>query len=155
MASSMRTHRVGDLSDGSGMVSLAGWVDSRRDHGGVIFFDLRDATGIVQAVVDPEAHPALADVSHGIRLEYCIAIGGAVRSRPEGTQNPDMATGQIEVAVDELTVLSPADALPFQIDDRVDVDEAKRLEYRYLDLWPRTCGPVRPQCPRSGAPWTK
>jgi len=130
----VRTHRVEDLAEDSSTVRLAGWVDSRRDHGGVIFYDLRDSSGMVQVVVDPDANPELAEVAHSIRLEYCIAIAGTVRPRPEGTVNPDMATGAIEVAVDELTVLSASDPLPFQIDDRVDVDEAKRLEYRYLDL---------------------
>jgi aspartyl-tRNA synthetase len=134
MAEALRTHRVGDLTASSRNVRLAGWVDSRRDHGGVIFFDLRDSTGIVQVVVDPEAHPELGELCHGIRLEYCIAVSGDVRSRPAGTENLSMATGSLEVAVAGLTVLSAADALPFQIDDRVDVEEVKRLEYRYLDL---------------------
>jgi aspartyl-tRNA synthetase len=134
MAAAVRTHRVSDLGPDSTNVRIAGWVGARRDHGGVIFLDLRDASGVVQVVVDPEADPALGEVAHGIRLEYCIAVGGAVRMRPEGTRNPDMETGDIEVAAVEVEILSPAAPLPFPVDDRVDVDEAKRLEYRYLDL---------------------
>lgn len=134
MADEVRTHRVGELTPESTDVRLAGWVDSRRDHGGVIFYDLRDSSGMLQVVVDPEAHPELAEVAHSIRLEYCISVSGELRPRPDGTVNPDMETGEFEMAVDELTVLSASEALPFQIDDRVEVDEAKRLEYRYLDL---------------------
>jgi aspartyl-tRNA synthetase len=116
--------RVGD------MIRLAGWVGRRRDHGGIIFVDLRDASGIIQAVIDPTDLPE----SRGLKLEYVISLQGTVRPRPEGTENPDMPTGEVEVAVSELSILSAAETLPFMLDDRVDVDERIRLEYRYLDL---------------------
>ncbi len=121
-------------ADAGRTVRLAGWVARRRDHGGVVFLDLRDAGGIVQVVVNPEDRPELEDVVHGLRLEYCIAVAGVVRLRPDGTVNPDLPTGEVEVAVERLDVLSPSEPLPFQLDDRVDVDEVKRLQYRYLDL---------------------
>jgi aspartyl-tRNA synthetase len=115
-------------------VHLAGWVKARRDHGGVIFVDLRDASGVVQVVVDPVAAPDAAEVARGLRDEYCIAVEGAVRLRPAGIVNPELPTGEVEVAAAAVRVLSPADALPFQIDDRAEVDEVRRLEFRYLDL---------------------
>jgi len=117
-------HRVGDT------VRIAGWVGRRRDHGAIIFIDLRDASGIVQAVIDPASIPD----ARSLKLEYVVSLRGVVRARPDGTENPDMVTGMVEVAVDELTVLSAAETLPFMLDDRVDVDERTRLEYRYLDL---------------------
>ncbi|MGA9598611.1 MAG: aspartate--tRNA ligase [Acidimicrobiia bacterium] len=115
-------------------VRLAGWVAKRRDHGGVIFVDLRDSSGIVQVVLNPENHPASSETLRGLRNEFCIMVTGIVRERPDGTINPEMATGEIEVGVSELEVLSPADVMPFQIDERFDADEARRLKYRYLDL---------------------
>jgi aspartyl-tRNA synthetase len=132
----MKTIGAGELraSDSGTSVVLAGWVARRRDHGGVIFVDLRDASGIVQVVVNPEDHPAPDDVLHGLRLEYCVQVEGAVRARPEGTTNPDLPTGAVEVVASAITVLSPSAALPFQLDDRSDVDESKRLQYRYLDM---------------------
>jgi aspartyl-tRNA synthetase len=111
-------------------VRVAGWVDRRRDHGAIIFIDLRDASGIVQAVIDPEEFPE----AHKLKLEYVVSLHGVVRARPEGTQNAEMPTGMVEIAVDELTVLSASETLPFMLDDRVDVDERTRLEYRFLDL---------------------
>ena len=111
-------------------VRIAGWVARRRDHGGVAFIDLRDASGIVQVVADPDEIPEVAD----LRMEYCIAVTGEVRPRPEGTTNPDLPTGMVEVGAGRIEILSPAEALPFMLDDRVDVDERVRLEYRYLDL---------------------
>lgn len=132
----MKTVGAGMLraQDAGSTVTLAGWVARRRDHGGVIFIDLRDASGIVQVVVNPEDAPASEEVLHGLRSEYCIQIIGAVRPRPEGTTNDDLPTGAVEVVSETLNVLSPSAALPFQIDERVDVDESKRLEYRYLDM---------------------
>jgi aspartyl-tRNA synthetase len=115
-------------------VVLAGWVARRRDHGGVIFIDLRDATGVVQVVVNPEDAPATEDVLHGLRLEFCVQIKGTVRPRPEGTVNTDLPTGAVEVNAAELSVLSPSEPLPFPLDGRTDIDEGKRLEYRYLDM---------------------
>ncbi len=136
-ATAFRDTHAGDLgaADAGREVRLAGWVSRRRDHGGVIFVDLRDASGIVQIVLNPEDAPAPDDVLHGLRLEYCVTVSGTVRPRPEGTVNPDLPTGEIEVAVTLLQVLSAAQPLPFQLDDRTGaVDEARRLQYRYLDL---------------------
>lgn len=132
----LRTAHAGLLSseDIGNQVRVAGWVATRRDHGGVLFVDLRDASGIVQVVINPEEQPDLDDVTHALRDEFCISVLGSVRARPEGTINPDLATGEIEIGASEITVLSPADPLPFQIDDRADVDEMRRLEFRYLDL---------------------
>ena len=109
-------------------VTLAGWVARRRDHGGVAFLDLRDASGIVQVVVHD------ADVAHGLRDEYCLKIVGTVNPRPAGNENADLATGAIEVFASTVEVLSVAAPLPFPIDDRVSVGEETRLRYRYLDL---------------------
>lgn len=111
-------------------VTLAGWVQRRRDHGGVAFFDLRDASGVVQVVADPDEIPVVSD----LRMEFCVSITGEVRHRPEGTVNPDLPTGAVEVGATEIEVLSTADPLPFMLDDRIDTDERVRLEYRYLDL---------------------
>jgi aspartyl-tRNA synthetase len=132
----MKTHGAGTLraSDDGSDVVLAGWVARRRDHGGVIFIDLRDASGVVQVVLNPEDTPAPEDVLHGLRLEFCVQIKGTVRPRPEGTVNAELPTGAVEVSAAELSVLSPSEPLPFPLDGRTDIDEGKRLEYRYLDL---------------------
>ncbi len=127
-AGELRLEHAGD------QVTLAGWVGRRRDHGGVIFVDLRDSSGIVQVVLNPEDRPASEEVLRGIRLEYCVQVVGAVRPRPEGTVNDDLPTGAVEVVASELTVLSPSAVLPFQLDDRTDIDETLRLQYRYLDM---------------------
>ena len=126
----IRTHEAGTLrlDDAGTTVTLAGWVASRRDHGGVAFLDLRDASGVVQVVVRDAA------VAHGLRDEYCIKVVGSVEARPEGNQNPDLATGDVEVMADDLEVLSVSAPLPFPIDDRVSVNDEVRLKYRYLDL---------------------
>ncbi len=131
-----RTRHGGTLraDDVGAEVQLAGWVARRRDHGGVAFIDLRDASGIVQIVVNPDEAPASSEVLRSLRTEFCISVTGRVRARPEGTKNPEMVTGEIEVAVAILDVLSAADVLPFQLDDRFDADEVRRLKYRYLDL---------------------
>ena len=135
-ANPMKTVGAGELraEDASKDVTLAGWVARRRDHGGVIFLDLRDASGIVQVVINPEDAPADDELLHGLRLEYCIQVMGTVRPRPEGTTNDDLPTGAVEVVASSVAVLSPSDTLPFQLDERTDVDEAKRLQYRYLDM---------------------
>lgn len=128
----MRSHGAGSVSEadiGSEVV-IAGWVQRRRDHGGITFFDVRDATGLVQVVADPAEHPIVAD----LKMEYCVRVKGVVRSRPAGTENPDLETGKIEIGVGELEVLAPAKTLPFMIDDRTEIDEAIRLRHRYLDL---------------------
>ena len=135
-AGPLRTHRAGELrAEHEGeTVRLAGWVDTRRDHGGVVFVDLRDASGRVQVVIDPDASDGMEALAHRLRDEFCIAVSGSVRRRPEGTVNPDLPTGEVEVAAASVDVLSASDPLPFQIDDRQDVDEVRRLEYRFLDL---------------------
>lgn len=128
----MRTVRSGELNaDRVGeQVTLAGWVAARRDHGGVVFIDLRDAAGLVQVVLDPSTTGGIDE----LRMEYCIEVSGEVRQRQPGTENADLATGAIEVGATSLTVLSRAETLPFMITDRTEVDELIRLQYRYLDL---------------------
>ena len=131
----IRTHTAGSLrSEHVGQtVTLAGWVARRRDHGGVAFLDLRDASGVVQVVVrDPE-------VAHPLRNEFCVKVVGQVSARPEGNANADLPTGDIEVVTETLEVLSVAAPLPFPIDEHVEVGEEARLRYRYLDL--RRSGP--------------
>jgi len=130
----MRTDRAGDLGSGDigRRVVLCGWVDSRRDHGGVVFGDLRDTAGIVQVVVDPEE--AGLDEVHRVRGEYVLQVEGTVRARPEGTVNDQLPTGEVEVAAHAVRVLNEAATPPFPIDDRVEADEVLRLRYRYLDL---------------------
>jgi aspartyl-tRNA synthetase len=126
----IRSHDAGTLTtaDVGSEVTLAGWIARRRDHGGVAFFDLRDASGIVQIVLRDE-QPA-----HALRNEYCVKVAGVVRRRPEGNENDHLATGDLEVMVDELEVLSASAPLPFPIDEHVEVGEETRLRYRYLDL---------------------
>jgi aspartyl-tRNA synthetase len=135
-AGPLRTIGAGTLRPGhaGSEVRLAGWVKARRDHGGVMFLDIRDASGVVQVVVDPVSAPEAAAVAREVRDEYCVALAGMVRVRPAGITNPELPTGEIEVAAAELRVLSPSDPLPFQIDDRAETDELRRLEFRYLDL---------------------
>lgn len=136
MAETMKTNGAGTLraSDVGLEVTLAGWVGRRRDHGGVVFVDLRDASGIVQVVLNPDDAPASEQELSGLRMEFCISIAGTVRLRPGDMANPDLPTGEVEVVANRMTVLSPSETLPFQIDDRIEVDEAKRLQYRYLDI---------------------
>ncbi len=128
----IRTHRATDLTPEmiGQTVTVAGWVQRQRDHGGVAFFDLRDSTGLIQIVADPDEHPLIAE----LRMEFCVRVTGEIRVRPEGTINPDLETGMVELGVNEIEVLSPSEVLPFLIDDRVDVDEKVRLQHRYLDL---------------------
>ena len=132
----MRSHRCGDLTaaDVGTTVTLCGWVHSRRDHGGVTFIDLRDAAGLVQVVFNPEVSRASHDAAQDLRGEYCVQVRGDVRPRPEGTVNPKLGTGEIEVVATEVKVLSEAEPLPFQIDEHQEADELLRLRYRYLDL---------------------
>ncbi|MHA6524962.1 aspartate--tRNA ligase [Tessaracoccus sp. G1721] len=130
----IRTHDAGALraEHAGNQVVLAGWVAKRRDHGGLAFIDLRDASGRVQVVIRDELLEATG--AHDLRNEYCIKVTGVVEVRPEGNENPDLPTGQIEVAITELEVLNTSAPLPFQIDERVTVGEEARLRYRYLDL---------------------
>ncbi|MCI9887844.1 aspartate--tRNA ligase [Micrococcales bacterium 31B] len=130
------THKVGDLraSHIGSTVTLTGWVARRRDHGGIAFIDLRDASGTAQVVVRDEA------IAHELRNEYVLKVTGVVERRPEGNENDKVATGEIEVIADEVEVLNTSAPLPFQIDDHIEVGEEARLRYRYLDL--RRGGPA-------------
>ena len=134
MRTMMRTDRAGDLriDDKGREVTLCGWVAHRRDHGGVVFLDLRDVGGILQVVVDPTTPGC--EAAHRARSEWVLQIRGTVRARPDGTVNADMATGEIEVAAEAVDVLSESEAIPFPLDDHTDVDEILRLRHRYLDL---------------------
>ncbi|GAB3075327.1 aspartate--tRNA ligase [Corynebacterium aquatimens] len=131
----LRTHLAGDLrKEMSGeTVTLTGWVGRRRDHGGVIFIDLRDRSGLAQVVFRENE---VAEAAHDLRSEYCIQVTGVVEPRPEGSANPNLASGEIEINVTELNVLNKAAALPFQVEDfsSNEVGEETRLRYRYLDL---------------------
>ncbi len=130
----MRSHYCGHLSAEhiDQEVTLSGWVHRRRDHGGVIFVDLRDREGIAQIVFDPD-NPEMFMQAERIRNEYVLQVKGKVRQRPDGTENPEMPTGQVEVMAQELVVLNSAQTPPFQLDDD-DVSEEHRLRYRYIDL---------------------
>jgi len=126
----IRTHEAGTLraAEAGQQVTLAGWVARRRDHGGVVFIDLRDASGIVQVVLRQE------DVAHDLRAEFCVLVTGTVQRRPSGNENPELPTGQIEVAGSEVEVLSESEPLPFPIEGGTDLSEEVRLKYRYLDI---------------------
>jgi len=135
----MRTHPAGTLrAEHAGQsVTLAGWVARRRDHGGVIFIDLRDASGSAQVVF---REGEMAERAHRLRGEFCVLVTGDVVRRPAGNENPELATGEIEVTATELTVLSESAPLPFPLDEHTEVGEEVRLKYRYLDL--RRSGPA-------------
>ncbi len=130
----MRTHLCGQVaeSDVDQTIELHGWVLSRRDHGGVIFIDLRDRSGWVQVVVDPDSPRPFA-VAEGVRNEYVLEVHGQVRRRPDGTDNLELSTGTVEVLADSIRIWSISEALPFQMDD-MEISESVRLKYRYLDL---------------------
>ncbi|RLU02346.1 MAG: aspartate--tRNA ligase [Ketobacter sp.] len=131
----MRSHYCGHLNEShiDQTVTLCGWVHRRRDHGGVIFLDLRDREGIAQVVVDPDTEEAFARADR-VRSEYVIRLTGRVRNRPEGTTNPEMPTGMIEVLGKELEILNASETPPFQLDEHTNVGEDVRLKYRYMDL---------------------
>ena len=130
----LRTHDAGSLraSDIGEEVTLAGWVGHRRDHGGVAFIDLRDASGLAQVVIRDEILDSSG--AHDLRNEFCIRVTGVVEARPEGNANPNLPSGEIEVNISTLEVLNPSAPLPFQIDEHINVGEDARLKYRYLDL---------------------
>ena len=136
LGSFARTHTCGELTAAHlGVeVRLTGWVQFRRDHGGLIFVDLRDRTGLTQVVFVPEISPKAHENAHILRSEYVLALDGYVRQRPEGMANSNMPTGEIEVVVRSWKLLNTAKTPPFIIDDRVDPGENLRLQYRYLDL---------------------
>src|SRR6056300_953653 len=131
----MRSHLCGVLRSEhiDQTVTLCGWVDRRRDHGGVIFLDVRDRAGIVQVVFDPDTEEAFA-LADRVRSEYVLKITGRVRARTDATVNPNMATGAIEVLGKELVILNQAETPPFQLDEHTSVSEEVRLHYRYMDL---------------------
>jgi aspartyl-tRNA synthetase len=131
-----RTHRCGELraSDTGQTVNVMGWVHRRRDHGGLIFIDLRDRGGLIQVVVDPQAAPEAHAIANEARSEFVLAVRGLVLKREAGRENPNLATGDVEVHAKEIELLNAAKPLPFEVNREVDVDESVRLKYRYLDL---------------------
>lgn len=136
LGSMRRTHHLNELteSDIGKEVVLAGWVQRRRDHGGVIFIDLRDRNGITQIVFNPEENPDIHDKAHTIRSEFVLGVKGRVESRPEGMINQKLKTGAVEVLIHELKILNKAETPPFMIEDTVEVSENIRLQNRHLDL---------------------
>ncbi len=131
-----RTATCGELSKArlGEEVVLNGWVHRTRDHGGIHFIDLRDRYGVTQVVVDSDASEKLHELVRSVKFEYCIAVSGVVRSRPESMVNKELSTGEIEVAVSEVSVLSKCEVLPFMVDEKSDAKEDLRLKFRYLDL---------------------
>ncbi len=132
----LKSHSCGELNKKhiGAKVTLAGWVDRRRDHGGLIFIDLRDREGIVQVVFNPETSKQCHQIASEMRSEYVIKVGGEVASRPQGTENPKLATGEIEIIAQDVEILNPSKTPPFYINEDTEVEESLRLRYRYLDL---------------------
>ena len=133
---SIRTHIAGAITaDSIGeTVTVAGWVAKRRDHGGLIFIDLRDRSGIVQCTFDPDASGAAFVTAERVRPEWVVKLTGVVRRRPEGTENPNMPTGEVEIEIAEAEVLNASETPPFEIEPGIDTDEVTRMRYRYLDI---------------------
>jgi aspartyl-tRNA synthetase len=131
-----RTHTCGELNASTigQQVTLAGWVNRRRDHGGLVFLDIRDRYGITQVIADPEHSPEAHRLASELRSEYVVQVSGKVVPRLAGTENPNLSTGAIEIAADEIVILNPSRTTPFPISDGIQVDESLRLKYRYLDL---------------------
>jgi len=132
----LKSHSCGELQkkhEGT-KVTLAGWVDRRRDHGGLIFIDLRDREGIVQVVFNPEVSDQCHKIANEMRSEYVVRVSGEVAPRPPGTENPKLATGDVEVIAQNVDILNPAKTPPFYINEDIEVEENLRLKYRYLDL---------------------
>ena len=137
----LKTMNCGDIRPGNvgQIVTLAGWVHRRRDHGGLIFIDLRDRAGLAQVVFNPDLATQAHHVSQDIRSEWVLKVTGKVEQRPKGTENPDIGTGQVELIVQEVEILNPSKTPPFYINEDTDVEESLRLQYRYLDIRkPRT-----------------
>jgi aspartyl-tRNA synthetase len=131
-----RDRSCGDLeeTDIGKRLTLSGWVFRRRDHGGLIFVDLRDRSGIMQVVFSPDVSSASHELAHSLRSEFVIRVHGEVRRRPEGTENPDLSTGGIELYASELEILSRSETLPFMLEEETDISDALRFRYRYIDL---------------------
>ncbi|MBI3325597.1 MAG: aspartate--tRNA ligase, partial [Nitrospinae bacterium] len=131
-----RTHLCGELrrEHVPQEVVLMGWVHRRRNHGGLIFINLRDREGVVQVVFNPQVAVSAHAKAGQLRSEYVVAIQGTVVERPTGTANPNLSTGEVEVVATELTILAEANPLPFSLDGEEEVSEALRFKYRYLDL---------------------
>ena len=131
-----RTHYCGEVrkSDIGKVVTLQGWVHRRRDHGGLIFIDLRDREGLVQVVFNPEKDSTSHQTAGELRSEYVITVSGEVAARPQGTVNPKLPTGEIEILATSLEILNSSKTPPFAIDEESEVSESLRLQYRYLDL---------------------
>ena len=132
----LRTHSCGELNRthvGTN-VALAGWVDRRRDHGGLTFIDLREKGEIVQVVFNPEISKSCHEIASELRNEYVIHVSGEVVLRPPGTENPKLPTGDIEITVRNAEILNASRTPPFYINEEVEVEESLRLKYRYLDL---------------------
>src|SRR5207248_2407232 len=134
--SMLRTHTCGELraSDAGSRVSLCGWVLSRRDHGGLLFLDVRDRFGVTQLVVEPDAPAAAKGEADRVRLEWVIRATGVVRARPGATANKDRATGEVEVVVDAFEVLNSSEPLPIEVAGPVRSAEETELKYRYLQV---------------------
>ncbi|MFC2025379.1 aspartate--tRNA ligase [Chloroflexota bacterium] len=132
----LKTHSCGELTKKQvgTEVTLAGWVDRRRDHGGLIFIDLRDWEGVVQVVFNPETSKPCHEIASEMRNEYVVRVGGEVALRPPGTENPELPTGEIEVIAHSTAILNPSKTPPFYINEDTEVEESLRLRYRYLDL---------------------
>lgn len=132
----IRDKRCGEIkeSDVGNHLDLCGWVFRRRDHGGLIFVDLRDRSGVLQVVFSPEKSANAHELAHELRSEYVVSVTGEIRNRPEGTENPNLPTGMLEMYATSLEILNKAAPLPFSIEDAADASEALRLKYRYLDL---------------------
>lgn len=131
-----KTHNCGELraKHVGQKVTLAGWVNRRRDHGDLIFIDLRDREGVVQTVANPETSQAVHEMATGVRSEWVLQVKGKVNRRPEGMENPQLSTGEVEVEIEEMVVLNPAHTPPFLINEDSEIDESVRLKYRYMDL---------------------
>ncbi len=132
----LRTHTCSELNEKNigKVVKLCGWVGGRRDHGSLIFIDLRDGYGLTQIVFDPKTHPAVHKEAEGLRSEFVISVEGTVESRPEGTNNDKLPTGRIEVKARKLEILNKSMTPPFEITDAINISEEARLKYRYLDI---------------------
>ena len=133
---SMRSHVCGELrtTHVGEDIKVAGWVHRRRDHGGLIFIDLRDRSGVVQCVFDPEdSGPAFA-LAEEVRPEWVLSLAGVVRDRPEGTVNPNLDTGEVEILISGAEVLNRSETPPFEVESGIETDEVTRLKYRYIDI---------------------